>query len=272
MSRLARHIADKRMLKLLRRFLNSGVMINGVVVETEEGTPQGGPLSPLLANVLLDDLDKELERRNHRFVRFADDCNIYVGSEVAAQRVLESVTNYLEGKLRLRVNRAKSAVARTPERRFLGFTLYWERKALGVRIQISSKALKRFKDEVRSLTSRVRCIAGRVLIAELNRYMRGWAGYYARFASCESQLAQLDKWIRIRIRQWLWKQWKTPANRLRNLRRGGVWKAKAETAIWTRSAWKAAQGQAVSYCVNNQRIREAGLTPLHDHWHRFATL
>jgi len=272
MSRLARHIADKHMLRLLRRFLNSGVLTSGVVVETEEGTPQGGPLSPLLANVLLDDLDKELERRNHRFVRFADDCNIYVRSEAAAQRVLESVTKYLEVKLRLRVNRAKSAVARTPERRFLGFTLYWNKDPRAVRIRISDKAVKRFKDEIRSLTSRNRRIPGRVLIAELNRFMRGWAGYYARFASCETQLAPLDTWIRIRIRQWLWKQWKTPANRLRNLLRGGVWKAKAEAAVWTRSYWKAAQGQAVSYCVNNQRIREAGLTPLKEHWQRFATL
>ena len=272
MSRLARHIADKRMLKLLRRFLNSGVMLNGVVVETEEGTPQGGPLSPLLANVLLDDLDKELERRNHRFVRFADDCNIYVRSEVAGQRVLESITNYLEVKLRLRVNRAKSAVARTPERRFLGFTLHWIDDPQAVEIRISDKALKRFKFAIRNLTRRRRRIPARVLISELNQYMRGWAGYYARYGSCQSQLDPLDKWIRIRLRQWLWTQWKTRGNRLRHLLRGGVWKVKAVAAIWTRSSWKAAQGQAASFCINNQRIRAAGLVPLLEYWQRFATL
>jgi hypothetical protein len=220
---------------------------------------------------MLDDLDKELERRNHRFVRYADDCNIYVRSEAAAQRVLESVTTYLEVKLRLRVNRAKSAVARTPERQFLGFTLYWDKDPRAVRLRISDKALKSFKEEIRSKTSRVRRIPEEALFAELNRYMQGWAGYYARFWSCETQLTQLDPWIRIRVRQWFWVQWKTPANRFRNLRKGGVWKAKAEKAIWTRSAWKAAQGQAVSNCLNNQRLQEAGLMSLKDYWRRFAT-
>jgi RNA-directed DNA polymerase len=271
MSRLARRIADKRMLKLLRRYLETGVMVNGVVMEVEEGTPQGGPLSPLLANVLLDDLDKELERRGHRFVRYADDCNIYVGSEAAARRVMESATRFLEAKLRLRVNRAKSAAAKTPERRFLGFTLDWKIRGRWVKIRISEKALARFKDAIRARTPRVRRVPARDFFRELDRYTAGWAGYYARFEDSRAQLADLDSWIRRRIRQWLWVQWKTPGNRRKNLLRGGVWKSKVNPAVWTRSAWKAAGGQALSYCVNNQRIREGGLIPLLEHWQRFAS-
>lgn len=270
MSCLARRIADKRMLKLLRRFLNSGVMLNGVVMETEEGTPQGGPLSPLLANVLLDDLDKELERRGHRFVRYADDCNIYVGSEAAAQRVMESVTRFLEVKLRLKVNREKSAAARTPERRFLGFTL--DRWKGGSQIRISDKSIARFKDEIRARTSRVRRIPGHALLADLNRYMGGWAGYYARFAGCRNQLFPLDSWIRRRIRQWLWVQWKTTANRRRNLIRGGVSPANAARATGTQSVWRASAIRSVSFCLSNARIHAGGYIPLMTYWQRFAIL
>jgi RNA-directed DNA polymerase len=269
MGRPAKRITDRRMLKLLRRYLNAGVMLNGVVMETEEGTPQGVPLSPLLANLLLDDLDKELERRGLHFVRYADDCNIYVGSQAAAERVLESVTRFPEVKLRLKVNRAKSAAAPTPERKFLGFTIYrWKREWA---IRISDKALERFRDKVRLITSRRRRILGTTLFEELGRYTDGWAAYFARFAGCESQLNELDAWIRKRLRQWLWVKWKTWPNRRRHLIQGGVWPQKAKAAIWTRSAWKAAGGQAMAYCVNNSRIRRH-LIPLTEHWQRFASL
>jgi group II intron reverse transcriptase/maturase len=269
MGRLAKRITDRRMLKLLRRYLNAGVMLNGVVVETEEGTPQGGPLSPVLANLLLDDLDKELERRGLRFVRYADDCNIYVGSQTAAERVLETVTRFLEVKLRLKVNRAKSAAAQTPERQFLGFTIYHTK--YGWAIRISDKALTRIRGKVRLITSRRRRILGTTLLGELDRYTSGWAAYYARFAGSKNQLEKLDLWIRKRLRQWLWVKWKTWPNRRRHLIRGGVWPQKAKAAIWTRSAWKAAGGQAMAYCVNNTRIRKH-LVPLTEHWQRFATL
>lgn len=270
MSRLARRVTDKRMLKLLRRFLNVGAMVDGVVIETQEGTPQGGPLSPLLANVLLDDLDKELERRGHRFVRYADDCNIYVGSEEAAKRVLETTSRFVEVKLRLRVNRAKSAAARSSERRFLGFTLVPE--GSWGRIRISDKSIARFKDEIRRRTSRRWRISGSAFLHQLDRYVASWANYYVVFEGCKRQLEELDAWIRRRIRQWLWVQWKTTRNRRLNLIRGGVWKSKAILATGTRSYWKAASGQAMSYCVNNQRIRAGGFIPLLDHWRRLATL
>jgi group II intron reverse transcriptase/maturase len=269
MARVARKVSDKRMLKLIRRYLNAGILLDGVVVRSHEGTPQGGPLSPLLANILLDDLDKELESRGLRFVRYADDCNIYVGSEAAASRVLESVTRFLEKKLRLRVNRAKSAAAPVPERKFLGFCFQGRGRAW--QITISDRSLERFKDRVRELTSRVRRIPGKLMLEELNRYVRGWAGYYARYFGTHKQLDALDTWIRLRVRQWLWKQWKTPACRRRNLLRGGVRPPLARKAMYVDSPWRAAHGQALSICVTNARIRSGGLTPLLDHWRRLAT-
>jgi RNA-directed DNA polymerase len=270
MSRLARRISDKRVLKLIRRFLNSGVMLCGVVMDTEEGTPQGGPLSPLLANVLLDDFDKELERRGLRFVRYADDCNIYVGSKRSAARVLETATNFLEVKLRLRVNRVKSAFAPVSERRFLGFTIL--SFASGATVRISDKSLKRFKDEIRSRSSRVRRIRSKDFIGELDRYMRGWAGYYARSVGSWEQLKQLDGWVRRRIRQWLWVQWKTPRRRYSNLIQAGISEEHARKTSWTKSAWRAAGHGCVERCINNSHISKAGLTSLLDHKRRFASL
>ncbi len=270
MSRMALRISDKRVLKLIRRFLNSGVMLGGVVIDTEEGTPQGGPLSPLLANALLDDFDKELERRGLHFVRYADDCNIYVGSARAAARVLETATNFLEVKLRLRVNRVKSASAHVSERRFLGFTIC--RYAKGAYVKISDKSLKRFKDEIRARSSRVRRIRKEEFMGGLDRYMRGWAGYYARSVSSWSQLDELDWWVRRRVRQWLWVQWKTPYKRYSHLIRAGIPEEHARKTMWTRSAWRAAGHKCVERCINNSRIAKAGLTSLLDHKRRLATL
>ncbi|MDR3688972.1 MAG: group II intron reverse transcriptase/maturase [Fimbriimonas sp.] len=270
MSRLALRISDKRVLKLIRRFLNSGVMLNGVVMDTEEGTPQGGPLSPLLANALLDDFDKELERRGLHFVRYADDCNIYVGSQRAAARVLETATNFLEVKLRLKVNRLKSASAQVSERKFLGFTIC--RYAKGAFITISDKSLKRFKDEIRKRSSRVRRIPSRNFIDDLNRYMTGWAGYYARVATGKEQLEKLDWWVRRRVRQWLWVQWKTPYRRYTHLIRAGIPEEQARKTMWTRSAWRAAGHRCVERCINNSQITKAGLTSLLDHKRRLASL
>ncbi len=270
MSRMALRISDRRVLKLIRRFLNSGVMQSGVVIDTEEGTPQGGPLSPLLANALLDDFDKELERRGLHFVRYADDCNIYVGSKRAAVRVLETATNFLEVKLRLRVNRVKSAAARVSERRFLGFTIC--RYAKGAYVKISDKSLKRFKDEIRKRSSRVRRIRKEEFMGDLDRYMRGWAGYYARSISSWSQLDELDWWVRRRVRQWLWVQWKTPYKRYSHLIRAGIPEEHARKTMWTRSAWRAAGHKCVERCINNSRIAKAGLTSLMDHKRRLASL
>lgn len=270
MSRMARQISDKRVLKLIRRFLNSGVMVGGVVMDKEEGTPQGGPLSPLLANVLLDDFDKELESRGLHFVRYADDCNIYVGSEGMASRVLESATHFLEVKLRLRVNRVKSASAPVSERQFLGFTIL--RFTKGATVTISDKSLKRFKAEIRKRSSRVKRVRSEQFLGELDKYIRGWAGYYARSVGGWEQLRKLDYWIRRRIRQWFWVSWNTGSNRYSHLIQSGIPAEQARKTVCTHSAWRAAGHRCVERCINNSRIAEAGLTSLEDHKRRFASM
>ncbi len=194
MSRLARRVADKRLLRIVRRFLRAGMMSNGVCVERHEGTPQGGPLSPLLANLLLDDLDKELERRGHRFCRYADDCNIYVQSKAAGERVMQSVVAFVEKRLRLRVNRDKSAVAHVSERKFLGHRLLG-----GGRMGIAPKSLERAKDRIRQITRRNRGESLRTMIGELNSFLAGWVTYF-RHAECRSHLQGLDHWIRRKLR------------------------------------------------------------------------
>jgi RNA-directed DNA polymerase len=194
MSRLARRVGDKRLLRIVRRFLQAGMMVDGVCGERHEGTPQGGPLSPLLANLLLDDLDKELERRGHRFCRYADDCNIYVRSLAAGERVMTSVTSFLEGKLRLKVNQTKSAVAPVGERQFLGHRL---RK--GGHLGVGRKSLARAKDRLRDITSRRRPVPLERMIEETNRFTIGWVTYY-RHAQCQSTLRDLDGWLRRKLR------------------------------------------------------------------------
>lgn len=218
MARVARKVKDKRVLKLIRAYLNAGVMENGVCQKTEEGTPQGGPLSPLLANILLDDLDKELTRRGLRFVRYADDCNIFVASKRAGERVIESVTRFVEGKLRLKVNRDKSAVARPWNRKFLGFSFTNHKQAT---IRLAPKTVERFKDKIRELTDRTKSMSMEDRIAKLNRYTMGWLGYF-RLASAKKHCEQFDQWIRRRLRLCLWKQWKRVRTRIRELRALGV--------------------------------------------------
>ena len=194
MARLARRVSDKRLLRIVRRFLEAGLMQDGVCIDRHEGTPQGGPLSPLLANLLLDDLDRELERRGHRFCRYADDCNIYVRSEAAGQRVLASVTQFLEAKLKLRVNREKSAVARVEERKFLGYRLLSDG-----RVGIAPKSLARAKDRIRSITRRNRGMRLERMIGELNAFLTGWVTYF-RHAAMKSHLVALDGWVRRKLR------------------------------------------------------------------------
>jgi len=218
MSKLARRIGYKRLLKLIRRYLEAGVMSDGVVVERLEGTPQGGPLSPLLANILLDEFDKELERRGHVFCRYADDCNIYVSSRRAAERVMVSLTDFLETKLKLRVNRTKSAVARPYERKFLGMRIVGVAKA---HISLAPKSLLRFKATIRRITKRNRGVSLAQVIRELNQATMGWVNYFA-LAQVKSICDHLDSWIRRRLRCFIWKQWKTYANRLAHLRKAGV--------------------------------------------------
>jgi RNA-directed DNA polymerase len=194
MNRLSRHVDDKRLLKIIGRFLRAGLMQDGVCVSRREGTPQGGPLSPLLANLLLDDLDKELERRGHCFVRYADDCNIYVQSVKAGERVMASVSAFLEKKLRLRVNRQKSAVAPVWERKFLGHRLL-----PGGHLGIAPQSLERAKERVRQITRRNRGVSFSEVIGELNRFLTGWVAYF-RYAECKSHLERMDEWIRHKLR------------------------------------------------------------------------
>src|SRR5450631_3799172 len=209
MGQIANRVEDKRLLKLIRAFLNAGVMENGLVSPSVEGTPQGGPLSPLLSNLVLDELDRELERRGHRFVRYADDCNIYVRSERAGQRVMESITQFITQELKLKVNEAKSAVARPQERKFLGFSVT---AGPEVKRVIAPKALDRFKRKIREITGRAKGVSMKTTMEELAPYMRGWRSYFG-FCETPEVLVGLTRWVRLRLRAALWRQWKTPRRR-----------------------------------------------------------
>src|SRR6059058_4152558 len=218
MGQIAKRVEDQRLRKLIRAFLNAGVMENGLVSLSGEGTPQGGPLSPLLSNLVLDELDRELERRGHRFVRYADDCNLYVRSERAGQRVMESVTRFITQKLKLKVNEAKSAVAQPQERKFLGFSFT---AGPEVKRVIAPKALDRFKQRIREITRRAKGVSMETTMAELAPYMRGWRGYFG-FCDTPEVLIYLTRWVRLRLRAALWRQWKTPRRRRAALLKLGV--------------------------------------------------
>jgi RNA-directed DNA polymerase len=259
MSRVARRISDKRMLKLIRGFLNSGVMENGLVGPTEEGTPQGGPLSPLLSNLLLDDLDRELERRRLRFVRYADDCNIYVRSERAGHRVMEGVKRFLTRKLRLKVNESKSAVARPKDRKFLGFSFTYGEV---VKRRIAPKAILRFKERIRELTRRTRGISIEGMIEELRRYMIGWRGYFG-FCQTPSILKDLEGWTRRRLRCVIWKQWKRGKVRFKELRSRGIGKdLAAQTAGSAHGLWRLSNSPALTRGLPNAFFDSLGLPSL----------
>ena len=235
MSRVARRIKDKRVLKLIRSYLKAGVMLGGICIVTEEGTPQGGPLSPLLANIILDDLDKELERRSLRFCRYADDCNVYVKTKRAGERVKQSVTRFLERKLKLKVNEEKSAVDRPWKRKFLGFSFTMQKEA---RIRIAPKSLKRLKAKIRELTKPTRSISMEERIRLLNQYLMGWMGYYALIET-PHPLKQLEEWIRRRLRSCLWQQWKRVRTRIRELRALGLKEKQIlEIANTRKGAWR----------------------------------
>jgi RNA-directed DNA polymerase len=218
MGQVAKRVGDKRVLKLIRAFLNAGVMENGLVSPVDEGTPQGGPLSPLLSNLVLDELDRELERRGHRFVRYADDCNIYVRSARAGQRVMEGVSDFITQRLKLKVNQTKSAVARPQERKFLGFSFTRNRQP---KRRIAPKALVRFKQRVRELTCRTRGVSLEARVEELSTYLRGWRGYFG-FCQTPWVLRHLDSWLRRRLRSVVWKQWKRYGRRVKELCKRGV--------------------------------------------------
>jgi RNA-directed DNA polymerase len=259
MGQIAKRVEDKRLLKLIRAYLNAGVMENGLVSPSGEGTPQGGPLSPLLSNLVLDELDRELERRGHRFVRYADDSNIYVRSERAGQRVMESVTRFIMQKLKLKVNEAKSAVGRPQERKFLGFSFT---EGPEVKRVIAPKALGRFKQRVREITRRAKSVSMETTIEELVPYMRGWRNYFG-FCETPEVLMYLTRWVRLRLRAALWRQWKT--QRRRALMALGVGQQLASnTAGSGHGPWYLARSKALSVGLSNRHFRTLGLPSLID--------
>jgi RNA-directed DNA polymerase len=261
MAAIARRVTDKRVLRLIGAFLKVGVMENGLVSPAEEGTPQGGPLSPLLSNIVLDELDRELERRKHRFVRYADDCNIYVRSRRAGQRVMTNVTRFLTRRLKLKVNEAKSAVARPAERKFLGFSFSNNQEP---KRRISPKALLRCKQKIRELTRRTRGISLEQMTKELTAYLRGWKGYFG-YCQTPSLLRSLDEWIRRRLRSMIWKQWKHGKQRYAKLRQLGVGKdLAAQTAGSPQGPWNLAKSPALSYALPIAYFDSLGLPRLFD--------
>ena len=269
MARVARVVKDKRALKLIRAYLESGVMVNGVVMETEEGTPQGGPLSPLLANIMLDDLDKELEKRGQRFVRYADDCNIYVKSPRAGERVMASVRRFLEQKLKLKVNEQKSKVDRPAKRKFLGFRLF-KRKG-EVAIGVAKRAMERCYARLHQLTRRARSGQLEEVVKEINAYTRGWIGYF-RLADTPSVFQELDEWLRRRLRQLLWKRWKRPRTRQHNLVALGVSPGWAREAAGSgKGTWRLAASPPVHQALSSAYWRSQGLLSITERYHQLRT-
>ena len=256
---VAERVSDKRMLKLIRAFLEAGIMEDGLVSAVDEGTPQGGPLSPLLSNLVLDELDQELQQRGHRFARYADDCNIYVRSQQAGKRVMESVSEFIIRRLKLKVNEQKSAVAQPWERKFLGFSFTSEREP---RRRIAPKAIVRFKERIRELTSRTRGISLAKRVEDISVYLRGWLGY---FGSCQtpSVLHSLESWLRHRLRAAVWKHWKRGRIRFAELRKRGVNKSLAgQTAGSSHGPWRIANSPALAIALPNAYFASLGLPPM----------
>jgi group II intron reverse transcriptase/maturase len=249
MSLVAKKVKDKAILRIIRRYLESGIMENGVKRDSEEGVPQGGPLSPILSNILLDELDKELERRGHQFVRYADDCNIYVKTKKAGVRVLRSITRFLEKKLRLKVNQEKSAVDRPWKRKFLGFSFTFHSSPKG---RVAKESLKRVKEKIREITSRSKAIPMEQRIEALNRLLVGWCNYFA-LADTKTVFQNLDGWIRRRLRMCLWKQWKKPQTKVKRLLALEIPKQKAyEWGNSRKKYWRIAGSPVLHRALGNQ--------------------
>ncbi|WP_326635403.1 group II intron reverse transcriptase/maturase [Streptosporangium sp. NBC_01755] len=269
MARVARKVSDRRMLRLIRAYLEAGVMIDGIVSASREGTPQGSPLSPILSNIMLDDLDRELWRRGHRFVRYADDLRVFVRSRRAATRVLDSVTTVVEQRLKLKVNREKSSVRHAREATLLGFGFYFSRSGVGIRVD--PKAMSRFKDRIRELTSRRWSVSMICRIDRLNAYITGWMAYF-QLAGLSRRLRELDKWLHRRMRQIRWKEWKRWAARRRNLRHLGIPDRTArEWAASSKGYWRIAGSVVLQRALPNAHWDDLGLLGLQNTWRRLRT-
>ena len=253
---LREEIQDERVISLIRKYLKSGVMEGGIVSPTSAGTPQGGNLSPLLSNIYLTKFDKLLESRGHKFVRYADDCNIYVRTPRAAKRVMESCINFLEGKLKLKVNRKKSKVGSPLREKFLGFSLHKTPGKIGIRPH--GRVLKRFKQKVKEITGRSRGRSIDAILLELRRYTTGWLGYFS-IADMLKKMQELNKWIRRRIRMYLWKQWKKISARFENLQKLGMDKGKAWEYANTRLGyWRVAGSPILKRTLTDKYLESLG--------------
>jgi group II intron reverse transcriptase/maturase len=266
MARLARKVGDERVLKLIRRYLEAGLMEGGIVSPRMEGTPQGGPLFPLLSNILLTGLDRELERRGHRFCRYADDCNIYVRSRRAGERVMAAMTEFLRTKLKLKVNAGKSAVARPWERTFLGYSMTWHRQP---KLKIAEASRRRFKAKTRDVFRKGRGQSLKKTIQQLNPILRGWMNYF-RLTGQRGVLEELDGWLRRTLRTLLWRQWKRPLARARNLMKRGLNEERAWTSACNgRSPWWNGGASHMNQAFPKSWFEKAGLISLLDTQRRF---
>lgn len=263
MGLIAKHVTDKTLLRLIRRYLESGIMMNGIETANVEGVPQGGPLSPLLSNIMLHELDMTLENRVLSFVRYADDCNIYVSSKKAGERVMKSITTFIEGKLKLKVNMEKSAVDRPWKRKFLGFSFT---NQLNPKIRIAKESMKKVKQRIREFTSRSKALPMEYRIEQLNQYLIGWAGYFS-LADTPSVFSSLDEWIRRRLRMCLWKQWKKPQTKAKRLVTLGVPKTKAlEWGNSRKKYWRIACSPILHRTLDNAYWQTEGLKSLRDRY------
>lgn len=269
MVRVARRVKDKRILRLIGRYLRAGIMIGGIVQIREEGTPQGSPLSPLLSNIILDDLDKELERRGRRFCRYADDCNIYVRSQAAGEQAMESISRFLAKKLRLTVNKEKSAVDRPWNRKFLGYTMTPHGSP---KLKVSEKSIKRAKARVKEITRKGRGRSLSRVIVELTKYLRGWVNYF-RLSQVKIAFEEMDQWIRRRLRSILWRQWKKPRTRAKKLIQLGIEKARAIASTQNgRGPWWNAGASHMNAAVTAKWLEQQGLMSLLAEHRRFMNL
>jgi len=262
MTRLSRKVEDKRLLKLIARYLRAGILDGQQLIESREGVPQGGPLSPLLANIMLDPLDKELERRGHKFARYADDFTILVKSQRAGERVLRSISRYLQNRLKLVVNTTKSRVVKTAHSQFLGFTFRYGR------IQVHPKKLTQFKQQIRRLTNRNWGVSMRYQLFKTSQFIRGWINYFG-IANCYQLCVDLDHWIRRRVRMAYWRQWRKPRTKVRNLIARGV-KIQAAVAcgITSKGPWRSSKTPGINQALSDDYLKSEGLYALRDGWIR----
>jgi RNA-directed DNA polymerase len=269
MARVRRRVRDKRLLRLIGRYLKAGIMTGGVVQVREEGTPQGGPLSPLLSNILLDDLDKELEKRGHRFSRYADDCNVYVKSKEAGERVMGTITRFLWERLHLKINQSKSAVARPWERKFLGYTMTWHRNP---KLKVAPESVRRVKARIREIMRKGRGQSLVKVIGELKPLLRGWVNYF-RLSLVKKGFKELDEWIRRKLRCILWRQWKRPRTRATKLIARGVEKIRAFTSIYNgRGPWWNAGASHMNAAIPVKWLTQQGLLSLLEEHRRLNSL